>query len=114
MKKRYKPCRHSGPRLPGAMCTDCRRTCQKGHGVVSLTEECQTCPDYEVKVKAQHMLRPLPVVQTDNFPDLERRVVGDDHNLEVQLGGQGEQQVADPLPVALPETGELERLVQNQ
>jgi hypothetical protein len=44
--------------------------------MVKVSEECQTCPDYEVKVKAQFRKR-LPVVEVHHPPDLERGVVGD-------------------------------------
>lgn len=95
MSKRYKMCRHLGPRVGGGTCTDCTRTCLKGlgtNGKARLSEECQTCTGYEVKVKAQFLRKraPLPVVEVDHPSDLESGVVGDDHDLKVQVGGEGE------------------------
>jgi hypothetical protein len=41
-------CAHLGAKVdPGCACQD--RHCLKGHGVVKLADQCQTCPDYERK-----------------------------------------------------------------
>lgn len=103
--KRYKSCRHAGPRK-NKSCGDCTVVCGLGlgtNGTCRITHELQDCDSYEVKVKAQFQPRPLKVVQVDNLSDLEGRVVGDDDELEVKLLGQGDKQVPDPLPVPLPE-----------
>lgn len=103
--KRYKLCKHAGGRT-GRTCTDCTRTCALGlgtNGGCRITHEARDCEKYEVKRKAQFQPRPLQVVQVDDLPDLERGVVGDGDELKVEFVGQGDEQVPDPLPVALPE-----------
>lgn len=114
MKKRYKMCIYLGPRLPGATCTDCRRTCAAGHGVVQLIKECQTCPDYVVKVKAQYQPRParsLPGVEVDHFSNLQVGIMRNDDELKPEVVGQGDQHLPNPVPQPVPDGRELERLV---
>lgn len=103
--KRHKLCRHAGNRK-NQKCSDCTRTCALGlgtNGTCRITHEAQACPSYEVKVKAQFQPRPLKVVEVHHPPDLESRVVRDNHDLEVELLSQGDQEIPDPLPVTLPE-----------
>jgi hypothetical protein len=111
MSKRYKPCRHSGTRV-NKSCGDCARTCALGlgtNGTCRITHELQKCESYERKLGNQFSLP-----QVNDGADLERRVVGDDHELKVEFLGQGQHEVADPGAVALPGGGEFERLVEDE
>jgi hypothetical protein len=115
--KRNRKCRFLGPKVnPQDTCPDCLKVCVHvpSHGQVRHSGYCQTCPDYRARTVLQPREGVVALPQIDDLPNFEGTVVSDQNELEVELGREGGEQVADAVPVVPPVGDELEGLVQDE